>query len=152
MPKTNTNPFTQTIRNPAATLVTADSFIAANGGTNPTNIKLLLTAGSEGSIVKSLIISSDDSSARTVSFYLSTDGGTTDYLLFSVPVAIAAGSNGTTINVDVLNNAVVQGLQIDQSGRPVIPLAANARIYIGVLTAAVTSGRTLHVVASLEDF
>ena len=77
MAKTNTNPFTQTIRNPAATLVNADSFIAANGGTNPTNIKLLLTAGSEGSIVKSLIIASDDSSARTVSFYMSTDAGTT---------------------------------------------------------------------------
>lgn len=152
MAKTNTNPFTQTIRNPAATLVTADSFIAANGGTNPTNTKLLLTAGSEGSIVKSLIIASDDSSARTVSFYMSTDGGTTDYLLFSVPVAANAGVNGTTINVDVLNNAVVQGLQIDQSGRPVIPLAANASIYIGVITAAVTAGRTLHVVASLEDF
>jgi hypothetical protein len=152
MPKTNTNPFTQTIRNPAATLVTADSFIAANGGTNPTNIKELLTAGSEGSIVKSLIISSDDSSARTVSFYLSTDAGTTDFLLFSVPVAATSGVNGTTINVDVLNNAVVQGLQIDQSGRPVIALAANAKIYMGVITAAVTAGRTLHVVASLEDF
>jgi hypothetical protein len=152
MPKTNTNPFTQTIRNPAATLVNADSFIAANGGTSPTNIKELLTAGSEGSIVKSLIISSDDSSARTVSFYMSTDGGTTDYLLFSVPVAASSGVNGTTINIDVLNNAFVQGLQIDQSGRPVIPLAANAKIYVGVITAAVTSGRTLYVVASLEDF
>jgi hypothetical protein len=152
MAKTNTNPFTQTIRNPAATLVNADSFIAANGGTNPTNTKLLLTAGSEGSIIKSLIISSDDSSARTVSFYLSTDDGTTDFLLFSIPVAATSGVNGTIINVDVLNNAFVQGLQIDQSGRPIIALAANAKIYMGVLTAAVTSGRTLHVIASLEDF
>lgn len=152
MAKTTTNPFTQTIRNPAATLVNADSFIAANGGTSPTNIKELLTAGSEGSIIKSLTIASDDSSARTVSFYLSTNGGTTDYLLFSVPVAATAGVNGTTINVDVLSNAFVQGLQIDQSGRPIIALAANAKIYMGVITAAVTAGRTLHVVASVEDF
>ena len=152
MAKTTTNPFTQTIRNPAATLVNADSFIAANGGTSPTNIKELLTAGSEGSIIKSLIIASDDSSARTVSFYLSTNGGTTDYLLFSVPVAANSGVNGTTINVDVLSNVFVQGLQIDQSGRPIIALAANAKIFIGVITAAVTAGRTLHVVASVEDF
>jgi hypothetical protein len=152
MAKTTTNPFTQTIRNPAATLVNADSFIAANGGTSPTNIKELLTAGSEGSIIKSLTIASDDSSARTVSFYLSTNGGTTDYLLFSVPVAANSGVNGTTINVDVLSNAFVQGLQIDQSGRPIIALAANAKIFIGVITAAVTAGRTLHVVASVEDF
>jgi hypothetical protein len=152
MAKTTTNPFTQTIRNPAATLVNADSFIAANGGTSPTNIKELLTAGSEGSIIKSLTIASDDSSARTVSFYLSTNGGTTDYLLFSVPVAANSGVNGTTINVDVLSNAFVQGLQIDQSGRPIIALAANAKIFIGVITAAVTAARTLHVVASVEDF
>ena len=152
MAKTTTNPFTQTIRNPSATLVNADSFIAANGGTSPTNVKELLTAGSEGSIVKSLIIASDDSSARTVSFYLSTDGGTTDYLLFSVPVVANSGVNGIAINIDVLNNAAVQGLQIDQSGRPIIALAANAKIYMGVITAAVTAGRTLHVVASVEDF
>lgn len=152
MAKTTTNPFTQTIRNPDVALVNANSFIAANGGTNPTNTVELLTAGSEGSILKSLIIASDDSSARTVSFYLSTDGGTTKFLLFSVPVAIAAGSNGTTINVDVLNNAVVQGLQIDQSGRPIIALQANSKIFMGVITAAVTAGRTLHVVASVEDF
>jgi len=152
MAKTTTNPFTQTIRNLAATLVNADSFIAANGGTVPTNTKELLTAGSEGSIIKSLMIASDDSSARSVSFYLSTDSGTTKYLLFTVPVAIASGSNGTTINVDVLNNAVVQGLSIDQSGRPILPLAASAKIYIGVITAAVTSTRTLHVMANVEDF
>jgi len=152
MAKTTTNPFTQTIRNLDVSLLNATSFIAANGGTNPTNTVELLTAGSEGSILKSLIVASDDSSARTISFYLSTDAGTTKFLLFSVPVAIASGSNGTTVNVDVLNNAFVQGLQIDQSGRPIIALEANSKIYMGVITAAVTSGRTLHVVASLEDF
>lgn len=152
MAKTTTNPFTQSIRNLAATLVNANSFIAANGGTNPTNTIELLTAGAEGSIVKSLIVASDDSSARSISFYLSTDAGTTKYLLFTVPVAANSGVNGTTLNADVLNNAVVQGLQIDQSGRPVLALSANAKIYMGVITAAVTAGRTLHVNASLEDF
>lgn len=152
MAKITSNPFTQTIRTPASTLINSDSFIAANGGTSPTNTKELLTAGSEGSILKSLIVASDDSSARTISFYISMDSGTTKFLLFSVPVAISSGSNGTTINVDVLNNAVVQGLQIDQSGRPIIALQANAKIYMGILTAAVTSGRTIHVIASVEDF
>jgi hypothetical protein len=152
MAKTTTNPFTQTIRNPAVTLVNADSFIAATGGTNPTNVKELLTAGAEGSIVKGLTIASDDTSARSVSVYVSTDAGTTKYLLFTVPVPANSGVNGTVINVDLLNNAVVQGLPIDQSGRPILPLQAGEEIYVGVITAAVTAGRTLHVTANVEDF
>jgi hypothetical protein len=152
MAKTTTNPFTQTVRNPAATLVNGDSFIAAAGGTAPTNTKELLTAGAEGSIVKALLIASDDTAARSVSFYVSTDSGTTKYLLFTVPVAANSGVNGAAINIDILNNAFVQGLTIDQSGRPVLPLEAGAKLYIGVITAAVTSTRTLHVVATVEDF
>lgn len=152
MAKTTSNPFTQTVKSPALALVNANSFIAANGGTNPTNTTKLLTAGSEGSIVKAITVASDDSSARNISFYISTDAGTTKFLLFTVPVAATSGVNGTTINVDVLNNAFVQGLPIDQSGRPILPLEANEEIYVGVITAAVTAGRTLHITCNVEDF
>ena len=152
MAKTTSNPFTQTVKSPALALVNANSFIAANGGTNPTNTVKLLTAGSEGSIVKGISIASDDSSARNISFYISTDAGTTKFLLFTVPVAANSGVNGTTINVDVLSNAFVQGLPIDQSGRPILPLEANEEIYVGVITAAITAGRTLHITCNVEDF
>lgn len=152
MAKTTSNPFTQTVKSPALALVNANSFIAANGGTSPTNTTKLLTAGSEGSIVKSIIVASDDSSARSISFYISTNAGTTKFLLFTVPVAATSGVNGSTINVDVLNNAFVQGLPIDQSGRPILPLEANEEIYVGVITAAVTSGRTLYITCNVEDF
>jgi len=153
MAKTTTLPITQTIQNPVVAIVNATSFIAANGGTAPTNTLLLLTAGADGSVVKSIIVSSDDSSARQISFYLSIDSGTTKYLLGTVNVAAGAGlTSGTTVNVDVLGNYYLLGLPVDQSNKPVIELKASSQIYVGVITAAVTSGRTLHVTAQMEDY
>jgi len=150
MAKTTTLPITQTIQNPVVAIVNATSFIAANGGTSPTNTVLFMTAGSEGSEVKSIMIASDDSSARVVSFYLSTDAGTTKYLLGSVSVPSSAGL--TLVNLDVLGNSLMVGLPLDQSGKPVLQLFAAARLYVGVTIAAVTAGRTVHIISQVEDF
>jgi hypothetical protein len=153
MAKTTTLPITQTIQTLVVGIVNATSFIAANGGTAPTNTVLLLTAGADGSVVKSIMISSDDSAAKQVSFYISVDSGTTKYLLGTVNVAAGAGlTSGTTSNVDVLGNYYLIGLPVDQSNKPIIELKAGAQIYAGAITAAVTSGRTLHVIAQMEDY
>lgn len=151
MAKTVTNPFTQTITQIGQTIVNATSFTAANGGTAPTNTVLVTTAGADGSIIKSLMIASDDSSNRTVLFWTSTDSGTTKILIGAVVVTALSGS-ATLINIDVLANSIVTGLAIDQSGRPILELQANARLYAGVITAAVTSGRTLYIAGYQEDF
>lgn len=153
MAKTTTLPFTQTITQIQQSLVNADSFVAANGGTAPTNTKLVTTAGTDGSVIKALTVASDDSGARVLSFYLSTDAGTTKYLIGSISVAAGAGvTSGTTLNSDVLANAYIVGLAQDQTGRPVISLQANARLYVAVQTAAVTAGRTVHITGFQEDY
>ena len=105
MPKTTTNPFTQTIRHAVTNLATGDG--AISGGLSSTNIfntKAFLSAGSEGSVVKSITITSDDSAAKNIAFYLNTDGGTSRYLLGVINVPITSGYTGAIINVDVLNN------------------------------------------------
>lgn len=152
MAKTYTVPITQNIQSTFGTLVNADSFTAANGGTAPTNTKLLCTAGADGSVLKSLTLSSDDSSARVVQFWISTDAGTTKYLIGSISVAANSGTNGSTANVDFLGSQILLGMCTDASGKYVIPLAANARVYYCVTTAAVTAGRTVYISATLEDF
>ena len=152
MAKTTTNPFTQTVKNPVVSLQNADGFIAASGLLSPTNTKLFITAGAEGSILKSLIIASDDIAIKTVSIYISTDLGTNKYLLGTVSVPINSGSTGAIANVDVLNNTFLTGLSIDQTGRQVLPLAIGATLYVGVITSAVTSGRVLHITGVAEDF
>jgi hypothetical protein len=152
MAKTFTVPVTQSIQASYKTLVNADSFIAANGGTSPTNTKLLCTAGADGSILKSLTISSDDSSTRVVQFWISSDSGVTKHLLGSISVAANSGTNGSAPNVDPLGSTMFLGLCTDSSGKYVISLPASHQIYYGVTTAAVTSGRTLYLIATLEDF
>lgn len=151
--KTTTTPFTQTLKCPTLTFVNADSFTATNPGTAPTNTKLFFTAGSEGSIIKSLIMSTDaTAAAQTVGIWLSTDSGTTKTLIGVVNVPLNSGYTGAVINVDVLNNAFLAGLVLDQSGRPILPLEANARIYMGCLLTAVATSKTLYVTGFAEDF
>lgn len=151
MPKTYSIPIPQTIRTPAVTLVNADSFTAANPGTSPTNTKLLLTAGADGSVVKALHIASNDGSSRTVQFWISNDSGTTKFLIGSVVVAANSGA-ASAINIDVLGNAIITGLPFDETGKPVLMLAANAQLYVGVITAAVAASAAVYVVAQLEDY
>lgn len=151
MAKTNTLPVTQTIQNWAQTIVNATSFTAANPGTSPTNTLLLGTAGAEGSVIKSLIISSSDTASASVQFWISTDAGTTKYLLGTVVVAATSGF-ATATNIDVLGNTLIAGLPIDSAGRPVIELAAGAKIYICVITSAVTANKNVYVTAQVEDY
>ncbi len=153
MAKTTTLPLTQTLQNPLGTLVNADSFTATNPGTSPTNTKLFFTAGAEGSILKSLTFATDaTAAAQTVGIWLSTDGGTTKYLLGVINVPLNSGYTGAIANVDALNSSVLIGLTLDQSGRPVLPLVANARIYIGCLLTAVAASKTIYVTGVAEDF
>jgi hypothetical protein len=151
MAKTTTNPFTQTIKNPTAVLLNATGAVGtADYGTAPANTVLFATAGAEGAIIKAITVSTSDTTAKTLQFFISKDSGTTQTLLFTV--AVPASSGFTTIDmVDVLTTATVLGLPVDQSGRPVIPLEAGARIYVGT-TVAVTSARTVYVDGFQEDF
>jgi hypothetical protein len=151
MAKTTTNPFTQTIKNPTAVLFNSSLAIGTGDyGTAPPNTVLFATAGVEGAIIKGITVSSSDTAVRTLQFFISKDSGTTQTLLFTI--AVPANSGFTTVAmVDVLTTATVLGLPVDQSGRPVIPLEAGARIYVGT-TVAVTSGRTVYVDGFQEDF
>ncbi len=151
MSKTSTNPFTQNIFNPVATIVNATSFTAANPGTAPTNTILFATAGANDSVLKSIIISSTDTAAATVQFWLSPDAGTTKYLIGSAVVAALSG-NATVINIDVLANPIITGFATDQTGRPVLPLQATYRIYVGVITAAVTANKNVYIIGVQEDY
>lgn len=153
MAKTTTCPITQTLQTFGQTFVAADSFVAANEGTAPTNTKIVFTAGEEGSVIKSLMIATDDTSAGVYNFYISMDSGTTKYLLFAIAVAATSGfASGTTVNVDVLGNTYVAGLPMDQSGKFVLPMKAGAILYAAKQTSAVTASKTTHIVGIAEDY
>lgn len=151
--KTTTLPLTQNHRNVAATLINGDSFTATNPGTSPTNTKLLMTAGSDGSILKSLIASTDaTAAAQTFGLWISTDSGTTKHLIAVTNVPLNSGYTGAVLNIDILSNAFTIGLTYDQTGRSILPLQANAQVYVGCLLTAVAANKTIWITGVVEDF
>jgi len=154
MAKTNTVPIPQSYTNLVATLVNATGFSATNPGTAPTNTVLVATSVADDSVIKSLTISSDDTSARTIQFWISLDNGTTKYLIGTVVVAALSGT-ATLTNIDVLGNSLINGLVQDETGKPVLPLqgaGTPAKIYAGVITAAVTASKTVWITGSQVNY
>lgn len=141
MAKTNTVPFTQTLKHGSNTIVAADTTAA----------KTVFTAGSEGSVVKALQAVSDDTSARVLNVYVNTGAG--DLYLGSVNVPTLSGTNGlsTAPAVDLLSGTLMPGLPYDANGKRVLPLPAGALLKVSSQT-TVTSAKTVTVTALAEDY
>lgn len=150
--KVATLPIAQNVNGPVSVnFVNADGAAGTGLTTSPSNTKLLYTAGANDSVLKSLIVSSDDSAARVLNVYVSPDSGTTKNWIGSVSIPITAGQTGAIANVDVLGSAVLVGMCYDQSGKAVLPLAGTYRVYVGVQV-AVTAAKTVVVTAIGEDY
>lgn len=146
--KIPTCPIPQHYANPAVALTNASGAVGATNTSAPSNTQLLYTASANDANVKSLIATSDDTSARVLNVYLSSNGSTF-YTLGCVNIPITAGLTTSEAPVDVL--AALPGLPLDASGRPCIPLVAGQRVYVGVQV-AVTSTKTLVVQGFVEEF
>lgn len=111
----------------------------------------LMTAGSNGSIVESLNISSTDSAANQVFVYL--NDGSVNHLLAIVAIAALAGGNGTgaTPALDVLRSGIIPGLPVDANGNYIMYVPSGYSIKIGANT-TITSGKTWDAVAMGSDY
>jgi hypothetical protein len=155
MAKLTTTPFTQNIRNDFIALSSGDGFIPdiATIGLSPTNVILLTSGAPDGSIVKNISVSSNDSTSDDISFFISNDGGSTDYLLGTFRVTASGGFNGTTATKDILNS--IPGLPFDNSGKRVLPMPSGTQLYVGVnveLTSAISPNKNIYINAQIEDF
>lgn len=151
MPKSTTLAIPQTTKQIDQVILTATGFTATNPGTAPTNTVLVTTAGANDSIIKSLVICTDDSVAKTVQFWVSTDNGTTKYLLGTVVVAALSGT-ATLTNIDVLGNSLMAGMEVDETGKNILRLQANSTLYAGIITAAMTASKTLWITGTQLDY
>lgn len=151
MAKTTTLPITQTINQQGTQFTNSTGASGATLATNPSNTLKIFTAGSEGSVVKALIVSSDDTATKLFTLYASPDAGTTKYWLASILIAITAGQTGAIANVDILGSTLLLGLPLDPAGKPVLPLKAAWELY-GGFQAAITSGKLINVLVTGEDY
>lgn len=127
------------VRNVGITLVNADGTSLKSLGVAPP---------ADGTRIKSLTATSDDTVARVLQLW-NTIGGT-DYLLGEVTVPVGAGSDGSTPAVNLLNATNMPGLQTDGISHWLdLANAGNLKIKTKV---AVTAAKTIYIHAEAGDF
>jgi hypothetical protein len=135
---TNLN-FTQTIKTPCVALTSANTTVAAT----------LYTSPADSAVVKSLVVSTNDTSA--VNLVVCINNGATDFVIGTVNIPINSGYTGAIASVDVLGSALLPGLPRDINGRPVILLQAGHSLKVGALV-TMTAARVCNVIAQVEEY
>lgn len=113
-----------------------------------TNLVTVLLGASSGQRIKSLMITSDDTSSRTLQFTKSIGG--VDYILGEIPVAAGAGTDGATVAVNGLDAAKMPGLQSDGINR-FMDLASGVSLKAKTKT-TLTAAKIIYITAEYGDF
>lgn len=128
----NTSPiFELTPINAGITIVNADS----------TNLKTILTAGADGTRIDGILVSSNDTAAVNLAFYI--NDGVSDLYIGNVVVAIGSGYT-TVVRVDALATLRPASINALILGAGYV-LKANAVV-------AVTAAKTVTIVAVGGDY
>jgi hypothetical protein len=129
-----------TVRDLVAKIVNAD-------GT--ANKSLGVAAPADGSRVKSLIITSDDTAAQTLQLIKTV--AAVDYILGEIAVPAGSGTDGASNGVNAfLSTGRIKGLQTD--GISTWIDVANGTTLSLKSKVAVTAGKTIYLVAEAGDF
>jgi hypothetical protein len=139
MPTSSTPVLVQTPKLGLAQIVNADA----------SNKKTVVTAGANGSKLTALTAASDDTSARVVQVIVTRSA--TDYVLASVSVPAASGTDGTAAAVNLINSAILPGLPVDNDGQRYLFLESGDTLAVKSTT-TVTAGKTVSAAANFGNF
>jgi hypothetical protein len=137
MPKSQQLNFTQNLRFAANTIVAGDT----------TTAKLLFTGNTDGSVIKSIVVTSYDSTARNIQLYANTGG--TYYLLGTANVVATSGALGSVASVDMLSSTFNPATPYDANGKRVLPLPPAVSIYAN---STATVANTIFITVFAEDY
>jgi len=134
--------FTQNINNNYAEFVNGD-------GASTANRQTLFTAGANDSILKGIIVTSDDTSDMTlvVEYY----DGTSYIPLFRETILDGAGTNGTDPAQEVLTIDNLPILQADNNSNYSLSVKTGHTI-TGYIAGTVTADKTVRVLSIGEDY
>ena len=117
--------------------------------TDTTSYVNLYTAGTNDAVVKSLTVTTTDTAA--VNLKVAVSDGTNDYLLGTVRVALASGTDGAVASVDVLGSSLLPGLPRDLNNRTILPLKNGYILKVGCL-ATMTAAKQTDILAVVEEY
>ena len=125
-----------------------DAFGANFTNADGTTIKTLYSVPADDANLLQLIITSTDTVAADLLFYVSIGG--LDYCIGHIDIPANAGTNGTAIAVDGLNNAMPT-LFDDTTLNKYLPLNGGTIIKAGMLS-AVSATKTVTVYGIVGDY
>jgi hypothetical protein len=125
--------------NQSITLTSADTSVA----------KFCFTAGADDSNVKAILATTNDTATINLAIYLTR--GAVDYLIGTVNVPVASGTNGSAGTVDLLSASAFPGLPLDNVGKRYIPMKTGDTLKIGAI-ATMTAAKTCWVSVLGEDY
>lgn len=114
-----------------------------------TSYVTLYTSATNDSVVKSITVTTTDTSA--VNLKVAINDGTTDFLLGTVRVALASGTDGAVASVDILGSSLLPGLPRDLNSRSILPLKNGHILKVGCL-ATMTAAKQTDVLAVVEEY
>lgn len=117
------------------------TFVNADGTTE----KTIFTAGADGSLVDSVFVTSDDTSAVVLDVFI--NDLTTSFLIGSVNVPTLSGTDGTTDGINLLDITLLPALQSGGS----LPLQATFKLNVAP-QAAVTAAKTVTITPAGGDY
>lgn len=115
-----------------------------------TNAVTVVTAGTNGCIIDSLVANTTDTAAVNLFVSIVDSAGTVVRPLGIVNVPLSSGNAANVLNVDVMNPAVLVGLTVDQNGKRIIRLGPSETLRVSVL-ANMTAARSCWVTAQYTD-
>ena len=139
MAVTSTPIFPQLVQSPAVQILPADT----------TSLKTLITAGSDGTIVNELLVTSTDTIARDLQLVVTISA--TDYIIGTVSIPASSGTLNNIPSVGIFDSAQIPNLQSDNNGHKYLQLGSGAVLKVKVLT-AVSATRVISVIAQSASF
>lgn len=139
MAVTSTPVLVQTPKITPITIVAADA----------SNQKVVATAGANGSKVVGLSATSDDTASRVL--VVSLTRSAVNYVLASVTIPIASGTDGIAKAINLLDAAMWPGLPIDNDGQAYFFLESGDTLSVKTTT-TVTAAKTITIVAVFGNF
>lgn len=122
--------------------------------TDSTTAKSVFAAGSNGSKVENIMVSSSDTTARDL--ILGIYNGTTNFAIGIVSIPITAGTVDSTFSVDYLRSTqfggqTYMGFNYDPNGNKYLYLPSGFSLYMNV-GVAVTSAKAINIYVQGGDF
>ena len=117
--------------------------------TDTTAFVTLYTATTDDAVIKSITATTTDTAA--VNLKIAISDGTTDFLLGTVRVALASGTDGAVASVDILGSGLLPGLPRDLNSRAILPLKNGHILKVGCL-ASMTAAKQTDILAVVEEY